>query len=93
MRFPQRNPQVFVSPVVLYPNQIYPSHSESNLSQLPPSYETVKKTFILPSSSSPPPSIHMTTSVRRENGPNNSTDIHRQMDAKQNEANNFENQI
>ena len=99
-RFSPRNPQVFVSPVVLYPNQIYPSQSESNLSQPPPSYETVKKTFIMPNEI-------ITTTTTRPNASSETSSIDvqepppqrqqqqqpRQALDKENESNSLENQV
>ena len=98
IRFSPRNPQVFVSPVVLYPNQIYPGHSESNLSQPPPSYETVKKSFIIPPQSS---NDITTPALTRANGTssfNNLPEIQerttfRQLDAQENEKNQMENKV
>ena len=99
-RFSPRNPQVFVSPVVLYPNQIYPSQSESNLSQPPPSYETVKKTFIMPNeiittttttTMTTRPNAQSETSsidVQEPQQPRQATDI-----AKENESNSLENPV
>jgi hypothetical protein len=88
---------------VLYPNQIYPSHSESNLSQPPPSYETVKKTFIMPNEI-----ITTTTMTTRPNAQSETSSIDMQepqqqqqqqqprqaMDiAKENESNSLENPV
>ena len=101
-RFSPRNPQVFVSPVVLYPNQIYPSQSESNLSQPPPSYETVKKTFIMPNEIITTTTATTTTTRPNASSETSSIDVQeppqrqqqpRQALDKENESNSLENQV
>ena len=43
MEFSRTNPRVYVSQLPLYPNQLFPNPNQSDIGQLPPSYDTIIK--------------------------------------------------